>query len=91
MNSTFADFLGKFLLIYLDDITIYSPNRDQHKIDINHTLARLDECNFKLIPSKCHFFKETLQFLGHVITGKGILPDPGKVSALLRIISLDYP
>ena len=56
MNQAFFDLLDKCVLIYLDDILIYSKDIEQHKLDLDVVFARLDECNLRLKDSKCALF-----------------------------------
>ena len=85
MNTTLADFIGKFIMVYLDDIIIFSATIEKHYIDVNSTLLRLDASNLRLNPSKCKFFQESIKFLGHLISKDGTHPDPSKVEAIQNL------
>ena len=82
MNQAFFDLLDKCVLIYLDDILIYSKTVAQHEHDLHTVFARLDECNFRLKESKCALFLESVEFLGHTISSRGISVEQGKVAAV---------
>ena len=82
MNQAFFDILDKCVLIYLGDILIYSKTIEQHKHDLQTIFARLDECNLRLKASKCALFMESVEFLGHTISSKGVSVEQGKVAAV---------
>ena len=72
----------KSLLVYLDDVCIFSNNFDTHLKDVQDVFDRLRQAQLKLKPSKCHFFQKKIKFLGHIVTEQGILPDPDKLKAI---------
>ena len=72
----------KTLLIYLDDLIIFSDSFDQHIERLDEVLTRLGEAGLKLKPSKCNLFQEEVVFLGHLITPEGVKPDKSKVEAV---------
>ncbi|KAJ8037598.1 hypothetical protein HOLleu_18448 [Holothuria leucospilota] len=72
----------KVLLVYLDDIIVFSNNFDRHIENLDEVLGRLMEAGLKLKPSKCEFFKPEVSFLGHVVSADGIKTDPKKVEAV---------
>ena len=82
MDAVFAGLKWRNLLVYLDDIIIFSNSFDQHIQDLSETFSRLKESKLKLKASKCHLFKKELTYLGHLVTQDGIKPDPDKVKAL---------
>ena len=82
MNQAFFDLLDKCVLVYLDDILIYSKTIAQHKQDLHTVFARLDECNLCLKESKCALFMESVEFLGHTISADGVSVEDGKVAAV---------
>ena len=71
-----------FVSVYIDDILIFSKSLQDHVSHIGQVLDRLQEAGLKLKPSKCHFICEQVEYLGHLITPKGLLPNPKKVSAV---------
>ena len=82
MNEVFRDYLQKHLLVFFDDILIYSDNWEQH---LNHVKTVLDIMRTQqlyLIKSKCIFGKQEVQYLGHVISTEGVGVDPEKVDAV---------
>lgn len=77
-----GDLIGKILYLNIDDIVIISDTIEQHYENLRLVFKRLEECNLKLAPSKCQFIKTEIKFLGHIITGSGVHPDPEKTSAI---------
>ncbi|GJP86133.1 hypothetical protein CLOP_g16197 [Closterium sp. NIES-67] len=78
MNGVFRDLLDKCVIIYLDDILIYSKTREQHLKDLEAVFQRLQQHRLITKGSKCEFLKQELEFLGHVISTEGIRIDPKK-------------
>ncbi|OUM56089.1 hypothetical protein BVG19_g5782 [[Candida] boidinii] len=78
-TSTLGDFIDKFVLVYIDDILIYSKSAEEHEKHIKMVLSKLREHKLVAKRSKCEFFKDKLQFLGFVISKDGIHTDPDKV------------
>ncbi len=72
----------KTLLIYLDDLIIFSSTFDDHIARLDEVFSRLGKAGLKLKPSKCALFQEKVIFLGHLITSEGVGPDPQKVEAV---------
>lgn len=82
MNEIFSDVLGKSVVVYLDDILVFSKTVEEHKIHLRQALEILRQHQLVAKTSKCFFFQHTLRFLGHVITPSGIAPDPDKIKAI---------
>ena len=70
------------LLIYIDDVLIYSKTFQDHLRDLEEVFDRLIEANMQLYPSKRHYIQRQLLYLGHQVSGEGIKPDPKKVQAI---------
>ena len=70
-------------LIYLDDVIIFSKSFDEHVHRLKEVLDRIKSSNLKLKPSKCHLFKKEVEFLGHVISSDGVLPNPANIQKIL--------
>jgi hypothetical protein len=69
----------KFVKIYLDDITIHSPDFHSH---VDHKSQRLQKANLQLNSSKCTWFASQVKLLGHFVTSNGVAMDPAKVEAV---------
>ncbi|CAI7810857.1 unnamed protein product [Closterium sp. NIES-54] len=82
MNRVFRDLLDRCVIVYLDDILIFSNTREQHLRDIDAVFKRLQENRLITKGSKCEFFKQELEFLGHVISRDGIKIDPAKIKTI---------
>jgi hypothetical protein len=84
MNSVFMPELDKFVVVFIDDILIYSKNKEEHARHLQIILTRLREHQLYAKFSKCAFWLEEIQFLGHVLSAKGIAVDPNKVKDILE-------
>lgn len=82
MNSVFADYLDDFIIVYLDDILIYSKTKEQHERHVRLALDRLRQHKLYAKASKCEFMKETISFLGHTLTPDGIRVDDSKIAVI---------
>jgi hypothetical protein len=84
MNSIFIPELDKFVVVFIDDILIYSKNKEEHAQHLRIVLTRLREHKLYAKFSKCEFWLDRVQFLGHVRTPEGISIDPSKVQDVLN-------
>jgi hypothetical protein len=84
MNKVFMEYLDKFVVVFIDDILVYSRNEEEHEEHLRLVLQKLRENQLYAKFSKCEFWLREVSFLGHVITGGGIAVDPGKVSDVLN-------
>lgn len=82
MNGVFHQYLDKFVIVFINDILIYSKSMEQHEEHLRIALEVL--CKEKLYAKfkKCEFWLERVRFLGHVVTAQGIEVDPAKVEAV---------
>jgi hypothetical protein len=83
MNSVFMPELDKFVVVFIDDILVYSKNEDEHTEHLHIVLQRL--CGHRLYAklSKCEFWLKEIKFLGHTISQEGISVDPEKVQEVM--------
>jgi len=82
MNDTFREFLDEFLVVYLDDLLIYSNTLREHKEHVRRVLERLKEAGLFLKPNKCQFHVQEVEFLGFIVGNNGVRMDPAKVEAV---------
>jgi lipoate-protein ligase A len=68
--------------VYLDDLIVFGRNLADHNKNLMDVFYRLRKVNLKLNPEKCDFLKKEILYLGHVVSEKGILPDPDKLKVL---------
>jgi hypothetical protein len=83
MNSVFMPELDKFVVVFLDDILIYSENEEDHTNHLRIVLTRLKEYKLYVKFSKCEFWLKKVPFLGHVLSENGISVDPSKVQEVM--------
>ena len=69
-------------LLYLDDIVVFSKSFEEHLTRLEAVFQRLHQAGLKLKTSKCHFFKQSIKYLGHIISAKGVHTDPDKISTV---------
>ncbi|XP_052724082.1 uncharacterized mitochondrial protein AtMg00860-like [Vigna angularis] len=84
INRIFRPFLDKFVVVFIDDIFIYSKSREEHEEHLRMVLGVLREKELYAKLSKCEFWMNEVHFLGHVVSAGGILVDPAKVRAVLE-------
>ncbi|GBG78708.1 hypothetical protein CBR_g27933 [Chara braunii] len=83
MTTEFRDLLYRSVLIYLDDILVYSRTLDEHLVHLRVVLDRLRAAKYKANRDKCEFAKQELEYLGHYVTPKGIRPLADKIQAIV--------
>lgn len=83
MNKVFMEYLDKFVVVFIDDILVYSKTKEEHAEHLRLILEKLREHQLYAEFSKCDFWKKEVDFLGHVMTTEGVAVDPGKVKAVL--------
>ena len=83
MNSVFMPELDKFVVVFIDDILIYSETAEEHEEHLRVVLSRLREHKLYAKFSKCEFWLKKVPFLGHVLSEDGISVDPSKVQEVM--------
>ena len=83
MNSVFMPELDKFVVVFIDDILVYSENAQEHEKHLRIVLTRLREHQLYAKFSKCEFWLKKVPFLGHILSEEGISVDPSKVQEVL--------
>jgi hypothetical protein len=84
MNRIFRSYLDQFVVVFIDDILIYSKNEVEHEEHLRIVLQILKDRQLYAKFSKCEFWLKEVQFLGHVISKEGIAVDPSKVEAVTK-------
>jgi hypothetical protein len=84
MKSVFMPELDQFVMVFIDDILVYSKSMEEHEEHLQIVLQRLWEHQLYAKFSKCEFWIKEVPFLGHVVSPEGIAVDPGKVKEVLE-------
>ncbi|WVZ70733.1 hypothetical protein U9M48_019376 [Paspalum notatum var. saurae] len=84
MNSVFMNELDKFVVVFIDDILIYSKSEKEHEEHLKVVLTRLREHKLYAKFGKCAFWLKEVSFLGHILSEKGVAVDPSKVKDVLN-------
>lgn len=79
MNKVLSGQLWKACLAYLDDIIVFSPTLAEHLKDLQGIFQALDTAGLRLQARKCHVAATSIRYLGHVLDGKTIRPDPENI------------
>lgn len=82
MEKCMTDINLKEVLIFLDDVIVFSSTLEEHKTPLIHVLERLREYGLKLSPGKCRFFQPSVRYLGHIVSREGVKTDLEKVESL---------
>jgi hypothetical protein len=82
MTRILRPVLGKFCVLYIDDILIYSSNQEEHEFHVGQVLALLEQASLHVKLAKCKFAQPELKFLGHLVSPSGTSMDPEKVLAV---------
>jgi hypothetical protein len=84
MNKVFMEYLDKFIVVFIDDILIFSKMEEQHEKHIRLVLVMLRSNKLHTKFSKCEFWLTEVAFLEHVISAGGVSVDPSKVKDILN-------
>ncbi|TYK11549.1 pol protein [Cucumis melo var. makuwa] len=82
MNMVFKDFLDSFVIVFIDDILIYSKTEVEHEEHLRQVLETLRANRLHAKFSKCEFWLKKVSFLGHVVSSEGVSVDPAKIEAV---------
>jgi hypothetical protein len=82
MNGVFREYLDKFVIVFLDDILVYSKLEEAHKHHLRMVLQVLREHQFYAKLIKCSFYQTQIHYLGHIISTDGIAVDLEKIEAI---------
>lgn len=83
MNEVFRPFLHKFVLVFFDDILVYSKSWEDHVTHLRITLQTLRTHKLYAKESKCRFGCSEVDYLGHIISSRGVAADPNKISCIM--------
>jgi hypothetical protein len=83
MNKVFMEYLDRFVMVFIDDILIYSKNDSDHEEHLRLVLQKLSDNQLYAKFSKCEFWLDEVPFLGHIISNGGISVDPVKVTEIV--------
>jgi len=84
MNQVFQPYLNQYVVVFIDDILVYSNSHLEHEQHLRVVLQTLRENQLYAKLDKCEFWLQKVVFLGYVISTEGILVDPRKVEAVLK-------
>ena len=84
MNRVFKPFLDQFVIVFIDDILVYSKSGEDHEQHLRMVLQTLRERQLYAKSSKCEFWSNNVTFLGHVVSKDGIQVDPSKVEMIQK-------
>lgn len=83
MNLLLNAYLRKFVIVFFDDILVYSSNLVDHVIHLTQVFECLAANSFFLKPTKCLIGKDTIEYLGHLVSQKRVMAEPSKVEAMV--------
>jgi hypothetical protein len=83
MNKVFMEYLDRFVVVFIDDILIYSKSESDHEEHLRLVLQKLRDNQLYAKYSKCEFWIDEVSFLGHIISNGRILVDPAKVKKIV--------
>jgi hypothetical protein len=84
MNKVFMEYLDKFVVVFINNILIFSKNEEEHDNHLHMILRKLRENQLYAKLNKCEFWLKEVSFLGHIISEGGISVDPSKVKGVLN-------
>ncbi|GKA04963.1 putative reverse transcriptase domain-containing protein [Tanacetum coccineum] len=84
MNRVFHEFLDKFVIVFIDDILVFSKSKEEHEEHLRTVLQILRQEKLYAKFSKCEFWLSKVAFLGHIVSAEGITMDPAKVEAITK-------
>nr|GEX01110.1 putative reverse transcriptase domain-containing protein [Tanacetum cinerariifolium] len=84
MNRIFHKFLDKFVIVFIDDILVFSKSKEEHEDHPRTVLQTLRQEKLYAKFSKCEFWLSSVAFLGHIVSAEGITMDPTKVEAITK-------
>ena len=84
MESCLGELHLNWCIIYLDDVIVFSKTPEEHIERLESVFEKISKVGLKLKPSKCEFFRKRINYLGHIVSDKGIETDPKKIEAIVK-------
>ena len=84
MNNIFSQYLDKFVVVFIDDILVYSKTKEEHDEHLRIVLQALRKHKLYAKFDKCDFYKKKIQYLGHFISAEGSFVDPKKIKSIME-------
>ena len=84
MTQVLRPYMGKFLVVYFDDILVFSKDKESHGENLRLVCSILLKEQLYANPKKCTFFTESITFLGFIVSSQGVSADPDKIKAILE-------
>jgi hypothetical protein len=91
VNKVFMKFLEKFVVVFIDNILVYSKTKEEHAEHLRLVLGTLQEHQLYTKFSKCEFWLKEVGFLVHVISAGGVSIDPSKITSIMERKSTTNP
>ena len=87
MNHVYRDLIGRNVLVYIDDVIIYSETFEQHLQDLYEVFNTIQSSGLRLNAKKCFFGKHQVKYLGYIISAQGTHADPRKVEKVKNYLT----
>jgi hypothetical protein len=84
MSKVLMEYLDKFIVVFIDDILVFSRTEEEHEVHLRLVLEKLRAHQLYAKFSKCEFWRTEVAFLGHIISAGGVSVDPNKVKDVLK-------
>jgi hypothetical protein len=84
MSKVLMKYLDKFIVVFIDDILVFSRTEEEHEVHLRLVLEKLRAHQLYAKFSKCEFWRTEVAFLGHIISAGGVSVDPNKVKDVLK-------
>ena len=84
MNRVFHDYLNKFIIVFIDDILVYSKTQEDHETYLRLALKRLQSEKLYAKLSKCEFWLDRVMFLGHIMSEERVAVDLTKIEVVIN-------
>jgi hypothetical protein len=85
MNGIFRHYFDIFVIVFLDDIIIYSKSKEENEYHLRLVMQVLRECHLYAKLNKCSFYQRQIHYLRHIISQEGIVTNPKKIKALMGL------